>query len=121
MSNQKTIWQFTRLAAFAAIIPQPIIALAIIATVQFLMLRTLCKVQPVSTFCCHPFTKVFLSIISSFGTGLALTGIVSSGLEIIPFIGFLGGTVALPLVAGVSTYLLGRLAEAKPHGNTRNS
>jgi uncharacterized protein (DUF697 family) len=94
----------------AGLVPVPMIDLAAIASVQVKLLEDLSDHYG-KDFAAERGKKVISVLTSSVGTGMVATGAVASLLKIIPGLGSIGGAVALPAVAGASTYALGKVFE----------
>ena len=95
-------------AMAAALIPAPGIDLAAVAGVQIKMLAGMSKIYNVP-FKENRAKNIIAALAGSFGASAMATGLVASAVKIIPIFGQLGGAMALPLVAGASTYAVGKV------------
>ena len=92
----------------AGLVPVPFLDIAGIAGVQIKMLFELSKLYGVK-FSENRVKSVLASLIGSAGTGGIATGAVASLIKVVPVVGTFGGVLALPVVAGASTYAVGKV------------
>jgi len=91
-----------------AILPYPFLDLVAISAIQMNMLRELSNLYG-TRFSANLVKNVVGSLLGSFGMAVAGTGVAYSLLKIVPFVGRTAAVLALPAVAGASTYALGRV------------
>ena len=101
--ENKVLWSLG-----AGVIPIPLVDLASIAAVQVKLIRQLSELYS-TTFSEDRTKKIIGVLTASVGTGVLATGATASALKVIPGVGSVAGGVALPLVAGASTYALGQV------------
>jgi len=101
--KNKVLWSLG-----AGLVPLPVIDLAAIAAVQVKLVNELSDLYGVE-FSAEKGKKTVAVLTASVGTGVLATGVVASFLKIVPGLGMAAGAVALPVVAGASTYALGRV------------
>ena len=91
-----------------ALLPLPTLDLAGIAAVQLNLVNDLSNLYGIK-FCQHRVKNIIAVLLASVGTGTLLTGAVASCIKIIPGVGPVAGAISLPIVAGSSTYALGKV------------
>lgn len=92
----------------AGLVPLPLVDIAAVTGVQVKMLGDLCEVYG-QDFDAERTRSVIASLISTI-SGLNLgRGIVGSVVKAIPVVGTIGGMAAVPVMAGATTYALGRV------------
>lgn len=101
--HERVLW-----ALGAGLVPIPLLDLAAIAAVQVKLVNELSELYGVE-FSADQGKKIISVLTASVGTGTLATGTVASILKVFPGIGCVGGAIALPAVAGASTYALGRV------------
>jgi len=92
----------------AGLIPVPMLDLAGIAGVQLKMLKSLSDLYGIS-FSEHRAKNIIAALAGSVGTATLATGTIASMIKVIPGLGSLAGIAALPIVAGGSTYAVGKI------------
>jgi len=92
----------------AGFIPVPLFDLGGIAAVQLKMLSELATLYGIK-FSEHRTKSILAALIGSFGTASVAAPAVFSLVKIIPVIGQISGAVTLPIVAGASTYAVGKV------------
>ena len=90
------------------LIPVPLIDLVGIAGAQSQMLCQLSELYG-TPYAEHLAKNIIATLIGSLGTGLLATGVVASVVKSVPFVGSMAGIVSLPIVAGASTFALGKV------------
>jgi uncharacterized protein (DUF697 family) len=93
------------------ILPYPFIDLVAIAAIQMNMLRELSNLYGLK-FSANLVKNIVAPLLGSFGMAVAGTGVAYSLLKVVPFVGRAAGVLALPVVAGASTYAMGRVFTA---------
>jgi uncharacterized protein (DUF697 family) len=101
------ITRHVAVAAGAGLIPLPVVDFAAVSTVQLTMLALICNIYH------QPFSKeAVTSIIGSLAGG-AITGnptlSLAARLKFIPVFGALAGLIVTPVLAGATTYALGKV------------
>lgn len=91
------------------LLPFPAIDAMAITGVQVNMLRTLATLHGVEFANIQIFYSIVGSLTAGLGLPLALAPAVVSIFKVVPGLGTLGGLVSMPLVAGATTYALGRV------------
>lgn len=89
-------------------IPVPWLDIAGIAGAQTYMLSRLGDVYKIP-YEQHRLKNLVATMMSSLGTGALATGAVMSLVKLIPIVGTASGVISLPIVAGGSTYALGKV------------
>ena len=79
-----------------------------IAGVQIKMLMELSKLYGIK-FAENRVKSILAALIGSAGAGSMATGAVASLIKVVPVVGTIGGVLALPIVAGASTYAVGKV------------
>ena len=92
----------------AGLIPVPLLDLATIAGVQLKMLSRLSQLYGIS-FSEHRAKNIIAALVGSVGTATLATGTIASMIKVIPGLGALASVAALPIVAGGSTYAIGKV------------
>ena len=90
------------------LVPIPFVDLAAITAIQLKMIDELSEHYGVK-FSEHRVKNIIAALVGSFGTGFLGTGVAASLLRYVPVIGPLSGALALPVVAGASTYGLAKV------------
>lgn len=91
----------------AGMVPFPLVDLAGIAGVQLNMLNDLSKLYNVPFFK-HKAKNILASLVGTIGTA-SLTSALGSLVKFIPVVGTVTGVVAMPVIAGASTYAVGKV------------
>ncbi len=91
----------------AGLLPIPLVDLAGIAAVQIKMLRDLSEHYKIP-FSEHRVKNLLGSLVGTAGVA-SLTGVVGSLFKAIPIVGAIGGAVTMPVLAGASTYAVGKV------------
>lgn len=91
------------------LLPFPAIDAMAITGVQVNMLRSLATLHGVEFANIQIFYSIVGSLTAGLGLPLALAPAVVSIFKVVPGLGTLGGLVSMPLVAGATTYALGRV------------
>jgi len=91
----------------AGMVPFPLADLAGITGVQLNMLNSLSKLYGIP-FSRNRVKNILASLVGSLGTA-SLTGVVGSLIKFIPVVGTVGGVVSMPVIAGASTYAVGKV------------
>lgn len=92
----------------AGLLPIPFADLAGIAGCQLKMLNELSKLYGVR-FSEHKVKNILAALIGSVGTAALATGALGSLIKMIPVVGSVSGALALPIVAGSSTFAVGKV------------
>jgi uncharacterized protein (DUF697 family) len=92
----------------AGLVPVPFLDLAGIAGVQLKMLNELSSLYGIK-FSEHRVKSILASLIGSIGTNAIATGAIGSLIKMIPIVGTTTGIVTIPIVAGASTYAVGKV------------
>lgn len=92
----------------AGLIPVPLFDIAAITAAQLKLVRDLSELYEVP-FEDHMGKNVVASLVGSIGSAAVGRGIFCSVLKAVPVIGTIGGLISVPIVAGASTYALGRV------------
>ena len=91
------------------LIPIPVVDLVALTGIQLNMIRKIAKIYDV------PFSenkgKSFIATIFGCGLPVSLGNTVASLIKSVPIIGQTSGSLAMPIVAGASTYALGKVFE----------
>lgn len=95
-------------AMAAGLIPAPAIDLAAITGVQLKMIHALANHYDIE-FREHVGKSIIGSVVGGWGVASIATGALFSLMKTIPVIGTTAGIVSLPIVAGASTYALGKV------------
>lgn len=90
------------------LIPVPLFDIAAITASQLKLVRELSKLYDVP-FEDHLGRNVVASLVGSIGSAAVGRGIFCSVLKAVPVIGTIGGLISVPIVAGASTYALGKV------------
>ncbi|MBU6399100.1 MAG: YcjF family protein [Verrucomicrobia bacterium] len=90
------------------ILPYPFLDLVAIGAIQMNMLREISNLYG-TKFSANLVKNIVGSVLGSFGMAVAGTGFAYSLLKALPVAGRAAGVLALPVVAGASTYALGRV------------
>ncbi len=118
LQNDLTISQHVTAATGAGFIPLPLADLAVVSGIQLDLLYRLCRLHGT------PFTRqaargVLTSLLGGAVPGLQSAFFASSGLKFIPGVGSAASFFATPVLAGASTYAVGRVfAEHLETGGT---
>lgn len=95
----------------AGLVPLPLVDIAAVTGVQVKMLGDLCEAYG-QNFDAERTRSVIASLLSTI-SGLNLgRGVVGSVVKAIPVVGTIGGMAAVPVMAGGTTYALGRVFSA---------
>ena len=105
---QKLIKDGVILSVGGGLLPVPILDLIGIAGGQTHMLRQLSELYRIP-YSQHRAKNIIATLIASLGTGYVGTGLVASVVKTVPFVGSMAGVVSLPIIAGASTYALGKV------------
>jgi uncharacterized protein (DUF697 family) len=101
--NKWSLWSMA-----PGVLPFPFLDLVAIAGIQMNMLKDLSHVYGLK-FSSNRVKNVVGSLLGSFGMAVAGTGVAFSVIKAVPIVGKAAGILALPAVAGASTYALGRV------------
>ncbi|WP_163340336.1 YcjF family protein [Desulfopila sp. IMCC35008] len=102
VTRSKMYW-----AMGAGLVPVPLFDIAVISGVQMKMLSDMSKIYEIP-FSEHKVKNIISALIGGFGStqfGIPLASLV----KIIPVIGQIGSLAAVPVMAGASTYALGKV------------
>lgn len=89
------------------LVPIPIFDFAAITLLQLEMLRRLSKVYGIG-FCAHTGKNLLGSLLGG-GFSATLSPLVASSIKIIPVVGSTLGAVSMPVIAGATTYAVGKV------------
>jgi uncharacterized protein (DUF697 family) len=92
----------------AAIIPLPVVDTAAIVGVQLKMLHSLSKIYGVP-FSDNAGKSVLASLVGGVGAASVARGTFGSLVKLVPIVGPIVGAVTLPVLAGASTYAVGKV------------
>lgn len=101
--KKRVLW-----AMGGGLVPIPLFDLAVIAGVQLKLIEDL-SAHYGKTFVRTEAKNLIAVLTASVGTSTLACGTVASSLKIIPGFGSVAGTAALPVIAGTSTYALGKV------------
>ncbi len=90
------------------LIPVPLVDLATITGTQIRMVSKMSEIYDVP-FAEHRAKNIVTPLIASVGIAPIATGVLGSFIKFIPVVGTLAGAVSLPIVAGATTYAVGKV------------
>ena len=102
-SAEKIVRNHTLWGAVAGLIPIPLVDLGSVTMIQEDMLRDLCKLYEI------PFSEKTIKNRIITATGGSLPRVLASVIKRVPVIGLVVGEIALPILAGASTYTMGNV------------
>ncbi len=104
----RIIRQYIGWSCAGGLVPVPLLDIAAITAAQIQLVRALSELYGVP-FQDHLGRNVVASLVGGFGSAAAGRGIFCSVLKAVPVIGAIGGLISVPIVAGASTYALGKV------------
>lgn len=103
------IKRYTYWSMGAGAVPVPLVDLVGVGGAQLKMICELSKIYGVK-FSEHAAQNIVSALIGTLGARVITAGIVSSMIKTLPFAGALiGGVVAMPAIAGATTFAVGRV------------
>lgn len=107
LSAENLIKNYVIASIGASIVPIPVFDIAAVAAIQLRMIQKLSQLhgQPFSERAGRNIITALAGGVLGYGAGVA---VAASAVKIIPVFGWMIGMTSLPLVAGASTYAVGR-------------
>ncbi len=107
-SPEAIIKRYVLMSSGVSLIPVPFLDLAAVMGLQISMVKDLAHHYGIK-FSEDKFKNVLVPLMGSFGSAPFLTRLLASAIKIVPVVGTIAGTIALPVASAATTYAVGRV------------